>query len=135
MPVRQENDSQRQISKKKYGATLWGWVFLGIYSHCSKYSTCNSTTSCNNDNYLKLYAIIKRMVSDCDPYVAQVAADHIEKLGNSSNSEPVSKKTRQEPENGMEQLLNDIELSLQHIHPKEILQFSDDEDANFADCY
>jgi len=75
------------------------------------------------------------MVSDCDPYVAQVAADHIEKLGNSSSSEPVSKKTRQDPENGMEQLLNDIELSLQHIHPKEIFQFSDDEDANFADCY
>ena len=35
----------------------------------------------------------------------------------------------------IEELLNDIELSLTIIHEREILNFSDDEDVNFADCY
>ena len=35
----------------------------------------------------------------------------------------------------IEELLNDIELSLTILHEREILKFSDDEDTNFADCY
>ena len=78
-------------------------------------------------------AIVKRLKSDCDPLVSQVAQDE---TNNTNESEPSAKRRLVEEDNSeLDLLLTDIELSLQHIHESEILRFSDDEDQNFADCY
>ena len=86
-----------------------------------------------NENALKMSAILKRMKTDCDPLVSQVALDEIE---NKDKNGPQTKKRLVDEEIvELDLLLTDIELSLQHIHQNEILNFSDDEDQNFADCY
>lgn len=86
-----------------------------------------------NESALKMSAILKRMKTDCDPLVSQVALDEIE---SKDKNGPQTKKRRVDEESvELDLLLTDIELSLQHIHQNEILNFSDDEDQNFADCY
>lgn len=74
-------------------------------------------------------------MTDCDPYVAEIACEHIKKL---DVSEPKVKRARKDDDQfaiSLDQLLNDIELALTTVQQKEILSFSDDEDVNFADCY
>jgi hypothetical protein len=77
------------------------------------------------------------MTKDCDPYVEEKAKDSLNKLESGlTGSEPNFKKPKQNFDlESLEILLNDIELSLQQIHETEILNFSDHEDINFADCY
>ena len=86
-----------------------------------------------NENALKMSAILKRMKTDCDPLVSQVALDEIE--SKDKNGPQKKKRLVDEESVELDLLLTDIELSLQHIHQNESLNFSDDEDQNFADCY
>ena len=67
-----------------------------------------------NENALKMSAILKRMKTDCDPLVSQVALDEIE--SKDKNGPQKKKRLVDEESVELDLLLTDIELSLQHIH-------------------
>jgi hypothetical protein len=92
-------------------------------------------------NEEKVCSILRDMQKDCDPFVSDLAEKAIRSFEIGENACGVKKSLHLNDDlnriefGDIEELLNDIELSLTIIHEREILNFSDDEDVNFADCY